>query len=124
MTAKVNKIELQRKEIEKARAALASKSAELRNQQRAQKQQQESERTDYYQKLTTALVDTFCLYGNGLREVPSKEHVSLIIKGAGKQKNRGFTDQIMVFTKKDINACANSKLTAEKLLTKADKYQF
>jgi hypothetical protein len=29
-----------------------------------------------------------------------------------------------VFNKKDINACANSNLTAKKLLAKAEQYQF
>ena len=74
-------------------------------------------RSEHFSALNKALVETLCLYGNGLREVPSKEYVSLIIKGAGKQQSRGFTDQILVFNKKDINACANSKLTAQKLFT-------
>ena len=81
-------------------------------------------RQQHFSALNNTLVETLCLYGNGLREVPNKEHVSLIIKGAGKQNTRGFKDQILVFNKKDINDCANSKLTVKKLLAKAERYQF
>jgi len=124
MTAQVNKIELQRKEIEKTRAVLANKSAELRNQQREQKQKQETERTDYYQNLTTALVDTFCLYGNGLKSVPKNENVSLIIKSGGEKEGRRYKDKIYVFSKKDISACAADNITVAKLLEKGQGYQF
>ncbi len=124
LTAELKNLEVERVALNKNKTKLENKVSKLNKKREVQKVAQAKARSEHFSALNNTLVETLCLYGNGLREVPSKEHVSLIIKGAGKQKNRGFTDQIMVFTKKDINACANSKLTAEKLLTKADKYQF
>jgi len=124
LTAELKSLEVERVTLNKNKTKLEKKVTELNKVREVQKIAQAKARSEHFSALNKTLVETLCLYGNGLREVPSKEHVSLIIKGAGKQKNRSFTDQILVFKKKDINACANSKLTAKKLLTKADKYQF
>lgn len=124
LTADLKNLEVERITLNKNKTKLEQKVIELNKVRETQKTAQTKARGEHFSALNNSLVETLCLYGNGLREVPSKEHVSLIIKGAGKQKNRGFTDQILVFNKKDINACANSKLTAEKLLAKAQAYQF
>jgi hypothetical protein len=124
LTAELKNLEEERVTLNKNKSKLEQKVIELNKMLEAQKAAQTKARGEHFSALNNSLVETLCLYGNGLREVPSKEHVSLIIKGAGEQKNRGFTDQILVFNKKDINACANSKLTAQKLLEKAQAYHF
>ncbi len=124
MSSQVKAIEKQRKKIEQARAKLADKSKQVRKNQLAKKQEQEQERVGYYQKLTASLVDTFCLYGNGLKSVPKNENVSLIIKSAGEKEGRRYKDKIYVFSKKDISDCAGDKITVAKLLEKGKGYQF
>jgi hypothetical protein len=124
LTAELKSLEVERVALNKNKTKLETKVIKLNKQREVQKIAQAKARNKHFSALNNALVETLCLYGNGLREVPSKEYVSLIIKGAGKQQSRGFSDQILVFNKKDINACANSKLTAKKLLAKAQAYQF
>ena len=124
LTAELKNLEVERVTLKKNKTKLEKKATRLNKEREVKKIAQAKARSEHFYALSNSLVETLCLYGNGLREVPSKEYVSLIIKDAGQQQNRGFADQILVFNKKDINACANSKLTAKKLLAKADKYQF
>ncbi len=124
ITAQVKAIEKQRVEIDKARAKLSAKSNELRKQQRTKKLEKEQERVSYYQDLTVSLVDTFCIYGNGLKSVPDNENVTLIIKSGGEKEGRRYKDKIYVFSKKDIKGCAADKITAKKLLANGKGYQF
>lgn len=124
LTAELKKLEVNRLALNKNKIKLEQKVTKLNKQREAQQIAQTKAKKEHFTALNNALVETLCLYGNGLREVPSNEFVSFIIKGAGVQKERGFKDQILVFNKKDINACANSKLTAKKLLAAAEQYQF
>ncbi|PKH86545.1 hypothetical protein [Colwellia sp. Bg11-28] len=124
LKTELKKLEVNRVALNKNKIKLEQKVTKLNKQREAQQISQTKARKEHFSALNNALVETLCLYGNGLREVPSKEYVSFIIKGAGKQQDRGFKDQILVFNKKDINACANSKLTAKKLLAAAEQYQF
>ena len=124
LIAELNKIKADTVILHKNRTKLEQKVTELNKVREVQQIAQDKARNAHFSALNSALVETLCLYGNGLREVPREEHVSLIIKGAGNQQSRGFKDQILVFNKKDINDCANSKLTPEKLLAKAEQYQF
>ena len=124
LTAELKKLEKNRVTLNKNKTKVEQKVTRLNKQREAQEIAQTKARKEHFSALNDALVETLCLYGNGLREVPNKEHISFIIKGAGNQQSRGFKDQILVFTKKDINDCANSKLTAKKLLAKAEQYQF
>jgi flagellar motility protein MotE (MotC chaperone) len=124
LTAELKKLEVNRNALNKNKIKLEQKVTKLNKQREEQKIAQSKARKEHFSTLNNALVETLCLYGNGLRAVPSNEYVSFIIKGAGKQEDRGFKDQILVFNKKDINACANSKLTAKKLLAAAEQYQF
>jgi len=120
----IKQLESKRIAIEKSRVDLSAKSAELRKQQDVKKQEQEKERVHYYQKLTTSLVESFCLYGNGLKAVPKNENVSLIIKSAGNKDGRRYKDKIYVFSKEDILHCAIDKITPKQLLAKGNGYQF
>lgn len=124
LTTELKKLEKEKVALKKSKTKLDQKVTQQNKQIKEQKVVQQKARIEHFSALNNTLVETLCLYGNGLQAVPSKEHVSLIIKGAGNKTGRGYKDQILVFTKKDINACANSKLTAKKLLSKAEQYQF
>lgn len=124
LTSQLKKIEKERVTLTKDKNQLEQKVVKQNKQLKEQKVVQQKARTEHFNTLNDTLVETLCLYGNGLQAIPNKEHVSLIIKKAGNKKGRNYKDQVIVFTKKDINACASNKLTAKKLLTKAEQYQF
>jgi len=124
LAKKLKKLEKEQVVLNKNKAKLDQKVLQQNKQIKEQNTAQQKARVEHFSALNNTLVETLCLYGNGLQAVPSEEHVSLIIKGAGNKSRQGYKDQILVFNKKDINACANSKLTAKKLLTKAEQYQF
>ena len=124
LATKLKKIEKGRVALNKNKIKLEQKVTQQNNLLKQQKVTQQKARGEHFNALNNTLVETLCLYGNGLQAIPSGEHVSLIIKDAGSKKGRSYKDQIIVFTKKDINACASNKLTAKKLLTKAEQYQF
>lgn len=124
LAEKVKALKATEKEIEKERLKLIEKSNALSKKQMEKKLAQEQERVKYYQGLTASLVDTFCLYGNGLRAVPKNENVSLIIKSAGDKEARRYKDKIYVFSKQDISDCAADKINVAKLLEKGKGYQF
>lgn len=124
LAKKLKKLEKEQVALNKNKEQLDQKVTKQNKQIKQQYVAQQKARVEHFSTLNNTLIETLCLYGNGLQAVPSKEHVSLIIKDAGSKSRQGYKDQILVFNKKDINACANSKLTAKKLLTKAEKYQF
>ncbi|KGJ93233.1 hypothetical protein [Colwellia psychrerythraea] len=124
LKAELKELELERVSLNKNKIKLEQKVTKLNKQRETQKIAQSKARKQHFLAVNNALVETLCLYGKGLRDVPKEEYVSFIIKGAGKQQGRGFKDRILVFNKKDINDCANSKLTAKKLLAVAEQYQF
>ena len=124
LTAELNKLKVERIALNNNKKQLEQKVTQLNKQRQQQKLAQDKARSAHFSALNNSLVETLCLYGNRLQAIPNKEHVSLIIKDAGNKQSRGYKDQILVFSKKDINACANSKLTAKKLLAKAEQYQF
>ena len=100
------------------------KSEKLQKKQHAQKIEQEKARGTYYQGLKTSLTETLCLYGNGLKALPKKEHVSVILKSAGEKDGRRYKDSILVFTKNDISDCSADKITVSELTQKSQNYQF
>jgi len=110
--------------IEKARDKLNQKSEQLRSKQELQLKKQENERKIFYKDLNHSLAETLCLYGNGLKALPKNENVSMIIKSGGSKDNGRYKDQIFVFSKKDISACSNDKITSAKLLSNGNGYQF
>lgn len=114
----------ERKKIEQAQIELKKKAEVVAKKQKAKRQNQEKERKEYYGKLSNALAETFCLYGNGLKAVPRTENVSLIIKSGGEKKGNRYMDKIYVFSKKDISDCAVDKISVAKLLEKGKGYQF
>jgi len=124
LATELKKLEKESVALNKSKTLLDQRVMKQNKQLEQQKVAQQKARKEHFTALNSTLVETLCLYGNGLQAVPNKEHVSLIIKDAGNKSGRGYNDQIFVFNKNDINACASRKLTAEKLLAKAEQYQF
>jgi len=124
LATELKKLEKEQSALKKNKSKLDEKVILQNKQLKQQEVAQQKARVEHFSTLNNTLVETLCLYGNGLQAVPSAEHVSLIIKDAGSKSGRGYKDQILVFNKKDISDCSSSKLTTKKLLAKAEKYQF
>ena len=124
LAVKVQEIEKEKKALKETKVRLDKKVKQLNEQQKKQKVAQAKEREAYFKSLSSSLIETLCLYGNGLRAVPKNEHVSLIIKSAGEREGRNHKDVVYVFSKSDINDCASDKISMKKLLAKASNYQF
>ena len=124
LKAELKKLESKRVALEQGKAQLDKKAKKARVKRSERQALKAKQRVQYFDKLSSKVVDTLCMYGNGFKAVPKDEHVSIILKAAGKELGRRYQDRVFVFTKKDINACANDKIDSEKLLAKANKYQF
>ncbi|QBG37378.1 hypothetical protein [Litorilituus sediminis] len=124
LAVKVQEIEKKQKALKETKVSLEKQVKQLNEQQKKQKLAQAKEREAYFKSLSNGLIETLCLYGNGLRAVPKNEHVSFIIKSAGEREGRNYKDVVYVFSKSDINDCASDKISMKKLLAKASHYQF
>lgn len=121
---KIAKLSSRQAEFDKERAKLSKKSEQLREEQKSLRTKQDKDRSVFYKELNQSLVETLCLYGNGLKALPKNEHVSMIIKSGGTKENGRYKDQIFVFSKKDISACSSDKITSANLLENGKGYQF
>ena len=117
-------LEKKKAKFEKSKNSIQKEVAKVRAEQQKLIEEQEKQRTSFYQGLKVSLTQTLCLYGNGLKALPSNEHVSLILKSGGDKEGRRYKDQIYVFDKKDISACSADKINVDALLAKAKNYQF
>ncbi len=124
LSKQIAKLSSRQAEFEKERAKLSKKSEQLREEQKSQRAKQDKDRSVFYKNLNQSLVETLCLYGNGLKALPKSENVSMIIKSGGTKEDGRYKDQIFVFSKKDISACSSDKITSEKLLAQGNGYQF
>lgn len=68
--------------------------------------------------------DTLCRFGAGLRGLPEKEHISMVLKDFEQSDNRARKDRIYVFTRSDIVRCVQEKIDANQLLANATIYSF
>jgi len=119
------KLEKQKVALTKNKETLAKRTKKIQVQQQKQQAKKQKQRSEQFTLLTSSLVETLCTYGNSLKALPKNEHVSLLFKSAGDKTARsGYKDQIYVFNKKDIAACANDSITSSKLSSKAIHYQF
>ena len=117
-------VKAQQAELAKKRAVLSQQSKEMKKQQRANQAKRLAERQVHYKKLTNALIETLCTYGNSLKALPKDEKVSLVIKSAGDKVDNHYQDQIFVLTKRNITDCAIDKISTDKLLSSTKNYQF
>jgi len=124
LTKELEELSTKKGELAKLKEKLEKQATELAEKKKAKARKVSQERSEYYQHLSTTLAETFCLYGNGLKALPKDEKISVIIKGAGEQKGRRYTDQIFVFDKKDVLACASERIDVAKLMEKGAKYSF
>jgi len=124
LKAELKKLESKRVAVEKNKTLLDKKAKSMQVKQEKQQAIKAEQRNSYFDKIASTVVDTLCMYGNGLKAVPKDENVSLIIKTAGKKVGNRYQDLVFVFSKKDINACSNDKIDSKKLLAKAHNYSF
>jgi len=110
--------------LKKSKDSLDAKAKKIAKEQKQQKSKKAKQRATYFQKINTTLVETLCLYGNGLKALPKSEYVNLIIKSGGDKNGRGYQDNMIILNKKDISQCAIDKISAKDLLSKASRYQF
>jgi hypothetical protein len=120
----LKKLEQQESKLLADKVKITDKANELAKKQKAEQSKRIEHRAQYYQQLTVKLTETLCLYGNGLKELPKQEHVSVILKSAGEQSSGRYKDSILVFTKEDIASCSADKISAAKLMEKSQAYQF
>lgn len=118
-------------ELDKRKAALDKAMAKLdkvnkeyqakisKSQQQALQAQQK-----FYQELQASVVEVMCSYGAGLKAVPDKEFINIVIKGAGDKVNKRVKDKVLSFNKADIKSCVIEKISPKQLLSKANQYQF
>lgn len=114
----------QKKQLQSERRKFEQKLAAYSKEQKANKAKQQQERQQHYVALSQGLTETLCMYGNGLKALPKDESVSFILKSGGSMVNGHYKDKIFVFNKSDINACANDKISAAKLIEKGNGYEF
>ena len=117
-------LEKQESKLNEDKVKITDKANDLAKKQKAEQSKRIEHRAEYYQQLTVKLTETLCLYGNGLKELPKQEHVSVILKSAGEQSSGRYKDSILVFTKEDIASCSADKISAAKLMEKSQAYQF
>lgn len=117
-------LEKQESKLNEDKVKITDKANDLAKKQKAEQSKRIEHRAQYYQQLTVKLTETLCLYGNGLKELPKQEHVSVILKSAGEQSSGRYKDSILVFTKEDIASCSADKISAAKLMDKSQAYQF
>ena len=104
------KKDLLREQMEMERHIIIKK----REAKKEHKQQQEKMK---YEQVERIALSAFCDYGSMLKNLPDKEHISLIFKGS---ISEGKSDQIYVFTKSVLNNCNDRK----SLVNKSIKYEF
>lgn len=121
--AELEKIAEKKKAVEKERAKVAEKVAKVKKATKEKLKERAKKRVLENKALVKNVVDTFCLYGNGLKAVPKSENVTLIMKYAGEKVNNQYQDQVFVFRKKDLIDCSSEKISSDKLLAKATSYQ-
>lgn len=124
LKAKVESLGKKKNKLNKERNEIAQRTAEYKKQQAQEQAKREQQRQAYYSQLSVSIADTLCLYGNGLKQLPKGEKVTVILKAGGDRVSRQFKDKIHVFTKRDINGCATDEINSAKLLERSSSYQF
>jgi hypothetical protein len=121
---KVKALGEKKNKLNKERNEIAKRSAEYQKKQAEAQAKREQKRQVYYNELSSSIADTLCLYGNGLKQLPKGEKVTVILKSGGERISRQYKDKIHVFSKRDINGCATDEINAAKLLERSSSYQF
>ena len=104
----------------KSQALLNERQSKLA-QQHAQKEQAKKQ---FLAQFEMQVGDALCRFGSGLRAVPSNAYVNFVIKDMGLGTDGHASNQIYVFTMRDIKACVQEKIDVNGLLTSAKVYQF
>ncbi|MDX1492267.1 MAG: hypothetical protein R3332_13380, partial [Pseudohongiellaceae bacterium] len=102
--------------IEKAQELSELRQQEIDQQQAAWDAQLAQFQSDVYSAV--------CEYGVLLRELPSDEHLSLILKGLGNKDAGPSEDLIIVLAKSDLERCQSAEINAAQLRERAQHYSF
>lgn len=120
----IKSIASQKSRLQAERRQFEQKMTAYAKEQKANKEQQQKDRQKHYSQLSQGFAETLCMYGNGLKALPKNESVSVIMKSGGTKVKGHYKDKIYVFSKSDINACSNDKISAAKLVEKGNGYEF
>jgi len=117
------RLEKQIQQLKAEKAALENNKVELREQLTKERKQNQAhyqtQQTQLKATIKTSIVRSLCDYGNGLRSVNSREHISFQLTfGQSKEK------YIWVFKKEDVESCVKNSIQADKLASLATQYQF
>jgi HSP20 family molecular chaperone IbpA len=113
---------LEAKELElSVRAEKEEKS--LKDKKRKQAEKVKKVKSKYYAKLDSAIAETLCDYGAGLRQLSKNEHVTFIIDMDSNNDDVQMK-KIHTFSKKDIVSCVMEDKTPAQLLKAANSYYF
>lgn len=81
-------------------------------------------RNSFLAQFENKIANVLCKYGAGLKSLPNSENVTFVLNRFGDKRDRKTEDKIYVFSADDVQACVRDKISADKLLTKADVYSF
>ena len=99
----------------------ATQLGELRDAELAKREAQwQTELAEFESTLNQSV----CEYGVLLRELPTDEKLSLILKGLGDKGRGASEDRIVVYNKADILRCQSGAITALQLQQSAQSYSF
>lgn len=116
------KIRERQREVEKYAQQLQEEQREANSKRVAAAQEQSKK---FLAEFEQNSADILCKYGSGLKSLPAGEHITLVLDGYADTKGRGKSqDRIYVFDYKDVQSCVAGKLDTQKLLGKANTYQF
>jgi len=113
------KLEQAQQQMQLARSELRRSQGQIQQLTSTRMQEMQQARAARVATFEQTFVQTLCDYGSTLRDLPNKEHISVIIVGAGDNDN----DKIHVFSKQDVMNCKGAK-GASDLLAKATTYSF
>lgn len=123
------KIESKIAELEKQQDVINGKQEQLEKQMADARKKFEEKRKAMSEKVKKAreenlaktekvVMESLCAYGSTLKNVPDREHVSVIIEG----RAGGATHHVYVMNKKDVSQCKSGG--ADALAKNATKYSF
>ncbi|MBT1062756.1 hypothetical protein KJY73_04175 [Bowmanella sp. Y26] len=116
------KIKERQREVEKYAQQLEEEQREANNKRMAAAQEQSKK---FLAEFEHNSADILCKYGSGLKSLPAGEHITLVLDSYADGKGRNKSqDRIYVFDYKDVQSCVSGKLDPQKLLGKANTYEF
>lgn len=118
------RVEDQRIEVKSYIATLERESIA---QVESQKRRISASRSEFLRSFEQDLVAVLCRYGSGFKQLPSNEHVNVVLRNFAEERserNDAVKDRIYVFPNGSIQRCVSSAIDSDKLLAAAAVYDF